>query len=242
MDVVAIEHAARAALPALHEIAAPGWVVRVSGGTTKRVNSANPVEPGASVSPVLALAERTYAEHDLPVRFRLTPLAAPGVDAELARAGYAAADHSVTMVAALTPRPVDPAVRLAPHASPDWQAAAGDVSGWSDAQRAAHAAVLGRLPARAAVATLDEGNGPIAFGVGSVAHGYCCLFDIVVARHARGRGVGCRLVSSILGWAHHHGQERALLQVLAANAPARALYRSLGFADAYSYLYRVRQP
>ena len=51
--IAAIERSARAALPAVREVAVPGWVCRISGGTTKRVNSANPVTPGARLDAVV---------------------------------------------------------------------------------------------------------------------------------------------------------------------------------------------
>lgn len=39
--VAALEASSRAALPALHEERAEDWLLRISGGDTKRVNSAN---------------------------------------------------------------------------------------------------------------------------------------------------------------------------------------------------------
>ena len=38
------------------------------------------------------------------------------------------------------------------------------------------------------------------------------------------------------------GARVAYLQVDADNEPARRVYRRLGFADAYAYHYRIRQP
>ena len=46
-------------------------------------------------------------------------------------------------------------------------------------------------------------------------------------------------MEGLLGWAHGQGLGEAFLQVLADNHTARALYRSLGFVDAFAYHYRI---
>ena len=237
--LVALERSAREALPALKEVAAPGWTCRISGGTTKRVNSANPVEPGARIDAVLAIAEHAYTAEGLPVRFRLTPLAADDSDAVLADAGYARIDESLTMTAALRPRRVPPGLVLAPRADAAWCAGVATASGWSDEADRAHRLLLHRMPPGSVVATLYDEDDAIGFGAAGVAHGRACLFDVVVIASARGRGAGRRLVEGLLGWSEAQGHGEALLQVLADNAPARSLYASLGFVDAYPYHYRI---
>ena len=54
----------------------------------------------------------------------------------------------------------------------------------------------------------------------------------------RGQGHGRSLVLSALKWARLRGARQAWLQVEAANQPALALYRSLGFEEVYPYHYR----
>lgn len=231
----------RAALPALEEIAVAGWVIRASGGTTKRVNSANPTRPDARLADVLAPAERLYAARGLPPRFRLTPLADADADARLAVAGYARIDPSFTMLAPPPPAGTpDAAVVLGPPDRP-WQQGHATASGWTAAQAVAHAAVLARLPAAAVAAMLVEAGRPLAYGVASVGGGRVQLFDIVVAAAARRRGHGRRLVAALLAWGAARGHDEAVLQVLADNDPARALYASLGFVDAFPYHYRIRR-
>jgi len=64
-----------------------------------------------------------------------------------------------------------------------------------------------------------------------------------VAPAARGRGLGRAVTVAMLDWARAQGIAdaplTAYLQVGADNVPAVSLYRSLGFADAYAYHYRI---
>ena len=64
------------------------------------------------------------------------------------------------------------------------------------------------------------------------------LFEIATDAGERGKGHGRRLVLSALKWARLRGARQAWLQVEADNAPALALYASLGFDEVYRYHYR----
>ena len=237
--IVATERSARDSVPAAMEIAIGRWMVRINGGATKRVNSANPIAPGARVDEVIGETERLYAEHGQPARFRLTPLADAGADTALAGRGYRRIDESLTMTAAvIAGRSCDRAVHLAGRADAAWCRGFAAVSGWSDEQDASHRALLAGAR-RLVVATLVEDGRAVGFGAAAIAHGQACLFDIATLPEARGRGIGRRIVETLLGRAAADGAGTALLQVFADNAPARALYRSLGFVDAYPYHYRV---
>lgn len=68
------------------------------------------------------------------------------------------------------------------------------------------------------------------------------LYDIVTAPAARGQGWGRTLCTELLKQAQAHAAPHAYLQVEGDNHAARAVYRRLGFADAYAYHYRTRDP
>lgn len=237
--VADLEASGRAALPALREQVVEGWLLRVSGGDTKRVNSANPLTPDARADAVRLAAERLYAAHDLPCRFRLTPLAHPEADAALADAGYQVVDHSVTMAAPLTHAPAGPALTFTDRSSPGWLRRVAPLYDRSAAAAGIQARLLAHMPGPLALALIDEGFGPIASGYASMGGGRAQLSDIVVAPNARSRGVGRRLVAGLLAWAWEQGCREAMLQVLGGNTVARRLYASLGFTDAYPYHYRA---
>jgi GNAT superfamily N-acetyltransferase len=68
------------------------------------------------------------------------------------------------------------------------------------------------------------------------------LYDIYTAANHRGRGYATQLCAHVLDQARLRGARHAYLQVEADNLPARAVYARLGFADAYAYHYRTRDP
>ena len=59
---------------------------------------------------------------------------------------------------------------------------------------------------------------------------------------ARGEGVAGMLCRRLIADAVSRGAQAAYLQVEGDNLPARAVYRRLGFADAYGYHYRTTDP
>ena len=56
------------------------------------------------------------------------------------------------------------------------------------------------------------------------------VHDVVVASSHRGRGIAAQLFSEVEAIARERGACKLTLEVLDGNAPARALYRRLGFA------------
>ena len=58
------------------------------------------------------------------------------------------------------------------------------------------------------------------------------LLTLAVHPRARRRGIGARLLESFEQGAAARGADRAFLEVMATNAPARALYRAGGWMEA----------
>ena len=65
------------------------------------------------------------------------------------------------------------------------------------------------------------------------------IFDLVSHPAERRRGHARALMAGLLAWGREQGSRHAYLQVVEANAPAMALYASLGYAPLYRYWYRV---
>jgi len=89
-----------------------------------------------------------------------------------------------------------------------------------------------------AFASQGGAEGTIALGLGVVRGEYVYLAQVVTASDSRKRGHARGVVLQLCEWARGVGAEHALLQVVAANAGAMALYAGLGFEEAYRYWYR----
>ncbi|MEG2632333.1 MAG: GNAT family N-acetyltransferase, partial [Comamonas sp.] len=86
------------AWPAPRNAVAGDWLLRSAAGYTKRANSANALQPGATLTPqLLEHIEAHYARQQLPGIFRLSPLADGGVDALLQARGYRLVDPSLLL-------------------------------------------------------------------------------------------------------------------------------------------------
>lgn len=237
------------AWPALDVRLADGWMLRFAGGYSKRANSASALVPGAALDGALVdHVAAAYRARGLPTVFRLTGIEAPGADAVLAARGFSAVEPTLAMVADLAAdfaaklgatAAADPEVALAPVADGPWIAAACGAYGGEKADTAGLAGIVSRITAPAAFGTLAVAGAPLAWGLAVAERGHVGLSNIVVHPDARGRGLGRRLVVALMTWGAGAGATRAYLQVRDANAAAIALYRSLGFRDAYTYRHRV---
>ena len=65
------------------------------------------------------------------------------------------------------------------------------------------------------------------------------LLDLAVAERCRRLGIARDLVRTALRYTMHKGARTGWVQVEADNPAGLSLYRSLGFAEAYRYVYRA---
>jgi ribosomal protein S18 acetylase RimI-like enzyme len=79
--------------------------------------------------------------------------------------------------------------------------------------------------------------GDLASGVAAYDADWVGFRSIEVRPDARRRGLGLAVMDALLGWGAEQGATTAYLQVLADNAPARALYTGLGFVTHHAYRY-----
>ena len=228
------------AWPALRTAQYDGWILRCTGGQSRRVNSVNPFWPGLlELAGKVEAAEAIYARWGRKAVFRLTPLADEGLDDALAARGYVVEAPTLVQVADAAPYPASPKILLQERPDEMWLAAAralrglsGDVAAHFDLQ---HRAV--GVEARWAL-FVEEGQA-IAAGVAAVERQWAGLHGIYVAQNARRRGVARIVSESLIGAAHGLGARHVWLQVEQGNTAARPLYAALGFGTAYAYHYRV---
>ncbi len=236
------------AWPSLETQIADGWILRFAKGYSKRANAATPLRLGATLDDGLIehIAAQYRAQRLRPV-FRLTGLEAPDVAERLAQRGFAEFEPSYAMVAPISEElTIEPqvtgesAVTIDAKPSPQWLRQAATSYGGEKADHRTLGEIVGRIRQRTAFATLNLDERPAAWGLAVAERGFVGLYDIVVAPDLRGLGLGRQMVCALTTWGREQGATQAYLQVREANEPARALYRSLGFVDAYRYAHRVR--
>ncbi len=239
------EQACHNAWPALHEVWCGDWVLRVSGGFGRRVNSANPLNAAAgAVDETLSACRAVYGGQGQPVIFRVPALLDPSADARLDELGFGAEGETITLyadIAMVSSRP-DDAVEILSYPSDDWFAAMQALQGRDDDAHAFFMRVVRSLMVPAGFAGLraDGRLAALAFGV---LHGdLLCVESVITDEAQRGKGYARRLLNGLFAWAAASGARGVCLQVEAPNAPAIALYKGLGLTtELYRYHYR-REP
>jgi len=223
-----------------------GWLVRFSPGKAKRARCINAVAPGRMpTADKLALCRALYREAGLPLYFRMTPFSLPAdLDATLEASALARQEDTRVMVRTRVddlPRSVLPRGhrldRLGHHGFAEL---VGGFRGSSLAERQAHGERLAQSPVSfEGFALVDPSGAPVACGQFAMEAELVGLYDVFTAPAFRGHGLARALCAELLGIARKQGSGVAYLQVDADNAPARSVYRSLGFIDGYRYHYRT---
>jgi ribosomal protein S18 acetylase RimI-like enzyme len=233
------------AWPSLECQLAGGWILRFAKGYSKRANSATPLLPGARLKD--DLIDHVVGQFDVQgIRpcFRLNSLEADDVDARLAERGFEEVEPTFGMVAELdgqAPEEIaaEHVVRIDTKVDPRWVRGAASAYGGAKADDSVLIEIVSRIRLPHAFATLDLDDEPVAWGLAVTERGYVGLYDVVVAPDLRGLGLSRTIMTELMAWGRGEGATRAYLQVREENEVARALYRSLGFTDAYRYTHRM---
>lgn len=240
-DVAALEEMNFNAWPSLQCVHIDGWLVRKTGGMSRRVNSVNAIGPGRlPLHERILQCERLFEYWGMRSVFRITPLCESGLEALLTSRGYTSEGPTDVMVAELHAREVDPRVELATRFQPDWASASASLRGLPD-KEALILAAQHRLIAVPTIWALVKIDGKIAgVGVAALERGWAGLHGIIVDQSNRRNGIARAVSTSLLETAFRAGARRAWLQVEVANTAAISLYASLGFSTAWSYHHLVR--
>lgn len=227
--------------PALRQVLFDGWVLRFSGGLTRRANSANPLGVrGLDAESLIASCETLYRYHRLPTIFRLPSIIDPAIDAQLAAHGYSGEGLSLVLygdigaVSAVR----DPDVQLLSRPTAQWFATMAQLQHHTKKEAGLYRRIVGCLAIPAAFAIRSDDRGVAALAYGAIQDGLICYESVVTDPSRQRRGYARRVISSLAAWAADLGARGACLEVEAANAPARSLYEALGFEELYRYHYR----
>jgi GNAT superfamily N-acetyltransferase len=215
-----------------------GWLVRWSAEGGKRASAIWPFgDPGMDLDAAIAAASALQRSRGSRPLAHVGPADA-ALDARLAALGWDAVEpcHVLSAsAAAVAARGLCDRMAVAvrcPLAALDelWEA-----GGIGPGRRAVMETtpgpkeiILMREDDRAAAALFVAATGRIA-----------TLHAVHVAPAFRRHGVGAALCAAAAAWAEGAGADTLALAVTVANAPARALYGALGFAEAFPYHYRL---
>jgi GNAT superfamily N-acetyltransferase len=236
MGTAALERIASDAWPAAERGRLGDWQLRATGGWTGRANSALAVgDPGLPLPDAVDAVVDWYAARGLPPRINVPLPLAAAVGGVLDARGWLAAEPTLVQTAPLADLAGDAGdVRLTPSPSPAWIALVG---GWKGAlPPEAHGLLTGPSQVRFAEGYRDGVLAGTARG--AVVAGVLHLGLVVVTPAARRQGLAGRLSRTLAGWARANGAHTAMLQVEESNAPAIALYGTLGFRTHHAYVTR----
>jgi ribosomal protein S18 acetylase RimI-like enzyme len=243
-----VEEACLNGWPALREVVFDGWLIRLADGHTRRTNSVNLLAAG--VQPLerkVRYCEEIYAAQGLPTIFCIPSTADPSLGRLLDERGYDPPEDEscvLFMDYADTPPPAATGVLLQEGFPGElWLGTLAQLHDQSEHAQRTHRRILESLaiPAGFAAVPVDGGRlGALAYG--AVHDGIVCVNSVVTDPAFRRQGLARKAVSAVLSWAQERcGATGACLSVVAANAPARALYASMGFThEMYRYHYRRR--
>lgn len=234
------------AWPALKINLYDGWVLRYSNGYTKRANSISPLYTSLeNIDKKLAYCEQWYKEKGSPTIFKLTKESTPPkLDEKLEKNGYDRhpEEVSVQMFELEQAKEVNTKIKvnIENHFSLEW------IDGFASASSIEEKVetmtqMLQSIQGKKLVASIEKRTETVAYGFGVIEDGYLGIFDIVVKESHRGEGYGKDLLTNLLTAGKDQGAQTAYLQVVKTNKIASQLYAKLGFKEAYSYWYRVKE-
>jgi ribosomal protein S18 acetylase RimI-like enzyme len=218
------------------------WVIRLTAGhPAKRLNSVNPLDPGDcdNLTERIARSTRRFVAYGRPATFRMSPLGGEFITAYLDQEGWTRFSESVVMSVDLGALDLDEVMSQIPMKDmARFIGAAMVVHDFEPSIRPGLSEIVSSITPESGLFVLEEADRPVASAICVHDGDLAGLFEVATANGERGKGHGRRVVLSALKWARMRGARVGWLQVEADNAPAIALYESLGFRAAYRYHYR----
>lgn len=242
--ITRVEEAALNAWPAPRQMIYDGWLLRFTGGPSKRVNSVNVIHPSSlPLAEKIAFCESIYALAELPPLFRVpAPFSTPELVQSLLEAGYHAFDETHVLTRKLgEAEPLPDGLRVESFSVDDWIPYKGLISDAAPGPLALQQQILHCIMPEKQLIVLSAGEVPVACGMGVHEGDLLGYFSIYTQHDARRQGYARVVMAALTAWGLRRGAKLGYLQVEGFNQPARALYRQLGFELCYPYEYYKKE-
>ncbi len=238
--IQAIETAALNAWVAPRQMDYDGWLLRMTGGDSKRVNSVNVRQ--SSTLPLdekIQTCERIYTQHRLPVIFRMPePFSSNALQHELLSRAYHEFDTTLVLGKVINEgEDLPDEVEVRRMDKENWLQVRSWVTGTPVVRLVHHAAVLDVIVPEKVLIGMYVGEEPVACGMGVVEGDLLGYFSIYTRSIERRKGYGRAMMAALSGWGREKGASYGYLQVEGDNEPALGMYERLGFEEVYRYSY-----
>lgn len=219
-----------------------GWILRFANGYTKRANSVSVLHEGdRSIVEKIEICQQMYAQQNLPLIFRVSPLAPLELDNKLAELEFTQLDFTSVQIKDLSQFEQVAIEHLQIDSDySKWLNCFAQVCEVSIADQQKLVKIFASIVPTKAIAVLWREDEPIAVGLAVLEGKDVGLFEIETQKNYRRQGYGRSLILGLLNWAKQQGATTAYLQVVADNQPALKLYDKLGFTELYQYFYRIQ--
>ena len=226
-----------------------GWLLRTNPGKAQRARCVNALAEGRLPwQDKLAETCSAFAAAGLPALVRMTPFTQPPqLDGWLHARGWLRFGETCVLLRPpgrppTRSRPLPAGLNWQPMCPDAFAATIAGMRGSTPAETAAHAQRLLASPVPCqGLALLDVDSQAVACGL-AVWEGsgprFVGLYDIHTRADARNQGLATLLCERLLSLYASTGNDLAYLQVDVENPAAHAVYRRLGFQEAYRYHYR----
>jgi ribosomal protein S18 acetylase RimI-like enzyme len=236
-----LEEVALNAYPAPRQIIYDGWLLRFTGGPSKRVNSVNVLYPSAlPFDEKIAYCKRVFDEQGMPTIFRLLdPFTPPGLPNALVSEGFFFFDPTYVLgqriSGGMQGNFEDGVVRQ--MGLDEWLVLRAEF-GQKPIEKIRYLKTILEImvPEKVLVGCF-VGDRAVACGMAVIEEEMLGYFSIYTHPDQRRKGYARAVMGALTGWGVVRGASFGYLQVEGDNDPALALYRGMGFETCYRYVY-----
>ena len=240
-----IEELTMNAWPSLQTILMEGWIIRISGGYTKKANSVNPIYSFENnLDQKINYCENIFKQNSLPIIYRIIECEDhKKIDKRLEELKYQKIYLSSVQICNEIKRIncKTEQITVDKVLTESWKNCfyyCNNIINMETINIIDN--MLNNIRQNVISVYIMDNETFAGCGYGVIEKGFVGLFDIVVKEEFRGKGYGKAIVETILDKAEETGIKMAYLSVANDNIVAKGLYEKLGFREIYKYWYRKK--